>query len=111
MNKLKAIFTNTNVLKRIGITVLILLVFRILVWVPIPLVDVDYLTDFVKGNEFLAILNNFSGQALGNSSIMAMGISPYITASIVIQLLQMDIVPFLKEWGEQGEAGKQKLTV
>lgn len=110
MNKIKAIFTNTNVLKRIGITVLILLVFRILVWVPIPLVDVDNLTDFIKGNEFLAILNNFSGQALGNLSIMAMGISPYITASIVIQLLQMDIVPFLKEWGEQGEAGKQKIN-
>ena len=66
------------------------------------------MTDFIVHNEFLAILNNFSGGALGNLSIMAMGISPYITASIVIQLLQMDIVPVLKEWNEQGEAGKQK---
>lgn len=110
MNKLKAIFTNKNVLKRMGITILILLVFRILVWIPIPLIDVENLTGFIRQNEFLAILNNFSGQALGNLSIMAMGISPYITASIVIQLLQMDIVPILKEWGEQGEAGKQKIN-
>src|SRR5690554_803352 len=93
-----------------GITILILLVFRILVWIPIPLIDVENLTGFIRQNEFLAILNNFSGQALGNLSIMAMGISPYITASIVIQLLQMDIIPILKEWGEQGEAGKQKIN-
>ena len=110
MNKLKAIFTNKDVLKKMGITILILLAFRILVWVPIPLIDVQNLTGFIKQNEFLAILNNFSGQALGNLSIMAMGISPYITASIVIQLLQMDIIPILKEWGEQGEAGKQKIN-
>lgn len=110
MNKLKAIFTNKNVLKRLGITILILLAFRILIWIPIPLIDVDNLTGFIKQNEFLSILNNFSGQALGNLSIMAMGISPYITASIVIQLLQMDIVPVLKEWSEQGEAGKQKIN-
>lgn len=110
MNKLKAIFTNKDVLKKMGITILILLAFRILIWVPIPLIDVQNLTGFIKQNEFLAILNNFSGQALGNLSIMAMGISPYITASIVIQLLQMDIIPILKEWGEQGEAGKQKIN-
>jgi len=110
VNKLKAIFTNKDVLKKMGITILILLAFRILVWVPIPLIDVQNLTGFIKQNEFLAILNNFSGQALGNLSIMAMGISPYITASIVIQLLQMDIIPILKEWGEQGEAGKQKIN-
>lgn len=110
MNKIKAIFTNKDVLKRLGLTIIILLVFRILIWIPIPLIDVQNLTGFIKHNEFLAILNNFSGQALGNLSIMAMGISPYITASIVVQLLQMDIVPFLKEWGEQGEAGQQKLN-
>jgi len=76
VNKLKAIFTNKDVLKKMGITILILLAFRILVWVPIPLIDVQNLTGFIKQNEFLAILNNFSGQALGNLSIMAMGISP-----------------------------------
>ncbi len=110
MNKLKAIFTNTKVLKKIGITVFILLLFRILTWVPIPLLDTSGIQDFIKENEFLAILNNFSGNALGRFSIMAMGISPYITASIVVQLLQMDLIPKLKEWSEQGEAGERKLN-
>ncbi len=110
MNKVKAIFTSKDVLIKIAITIGILFLFRILTWVPIPLIDTAHLTDFITKNEFLAILNNFSGGALGNLSIMAMGVSPYITASIVVQLLQMDIVPFLKEWGEQGEAGQQKIN-
>ncbi|NLN50580.1 MAG: preprotein translocase subunit SecY [Acholeplasmataceae bacterium] len=110
MNKLKAVFTNTDVLKRIGITIFILLMFRILTWVPIPLLDTSGIQAFIRGNEFLAILNNFSGNALGRFSIMAMGISPYITASIVVQLLQMDFIPALKEWSEQGAAGERKLN-
>jgi preprotein translocase subunit SecY len=55
-------------------------------------------------------LDIFSGGALSNYSIVALGISPYITASIVIQLLQMDIVPALKEWAEEGEVGRRKLN-
>lgn len=58
---------------------------------------------------FVAILNNFSGQALERFSIMALGISPYITASIAVQMLQM-VIPQFKEWSEQGETGKQKLN-
>ena len=58
---------------------------------------------------FFAILNNFTGGALGRFSVLALGISPYITASIVIQLLQM-VVPSIKEWSEQGEEGKQKVN-
>lgn len=108
--KLKAVFTNPKLLKKIGITIFILFIFRILTWVPIPLLDTEGIQAFVKNNSFLAILNNFSGNALGRFSIMAMGISPYITASIVVQLLQMDIIPVLKEWSEQGEAGKRKLN-
>ena len=55
-------------------------------------------------------LDIFSGGALSNFSIVALGVSPYITASIVVQLLQMDIVPVLKEWSEEGETGKEKLN-
>jgi preprotein translocase subunit SecY len=110
MYRIKAIFSNVQLLKKIGITLLLLFIFRITTWIPIPLLDTSSITDFVASNGFLAILNNFTGNALGRFSIMAMGISPYITASIVIQLLQMDIVPILKEWSEQGETGKQKLT-
>lgn len=110
MDKLKAILANNKLLGKIGITLVILFIFRILTWVPIPLLNVDAITATIKNNSFLAILDNFSGNALGRFSIMAMGISPYITASIVVQLLQMDIIPILKEWGEQGEMGKRKLN-
>ena len=110
MNKLKAILANNKLLAKIGITLLFLFIFRILTWVPIPLLNVDAITATIKNNSFLAILDNFSGNALGRFSIMAMGISPYITASIVVQLLQMDIVPILKQWSEEGEAGKRKLN-
>lgn len=110
MDKLKAILANNKLLGKIGITLGILFIFRILTWVPIPLLNVDAITATIKNNSFLAILDNFSGNALGRFSIMAMGISPYITASIVVQLLQMDIIPVLKEWGEQGEMGKKKLN-
>lgn len=110
MYRIKAIFSNVQLLKRIGITLTLLFIFRITTWIPIPLIDTSSITDFISGNDFLAILNNFTGNALGRFSIMAMGISPYITASIVVQMLQMDIVPILKEWSEQGETGKQKLN-
>ncbi len=110
MYRIKAIFSNVQLLKRIGITLALLFIFRITTWIPIPLIDTSSITEFISGNDFLAILNNFTGNALGRFSIMAMGISPYITASIVVQMLQMDIVPVLKEWSEQGETGKQKLN-
>ncbi len=110
MEKLRAIFANTKLLTKIGITLLILFLFRALTWVPIPLLNTTQLQAFIAGSPFLAILNNFSGNALGRFSIMAMGISPYITASIVVQLLQMDLIPVLKEWSEQGEAGQKKLN-
>src|SRR5699024_717148 len=56
------------------------------------------------------LLNTFGGGALQNFSIFAMGIMPYITASIVMQLLQMDIVPKFSEWAKQGDAGRKKLN-
>ncbi|RIL86499.1 preprotein translocase subunit SecY, partial [Staphylococcus equorum] len=56
------------------------------------------------------LLNTFGGGALKNFSIFAMGIMPYITASIVMQLLQMDIVPKFTEWAKQGEVGRKKLN-
>ncbi|HET7578163.1 MAG TPA: preprotein translocase subunit SecY, partial [Bacillales bacterium] len=56
------------------------------------------------------ILNTFGGGALQNFSIFAMGIMPYITASIIVQLLQMDVIPKFTEWSKQGEMGRRKLT-
>src|SRR5699024_9440658 len=56
------------------------------------------------------LMNTFGGGALMNFSILAMGIMPYITASIVTQLLQMDVVPKFAEWARQGEVGRRKLA-
>lgn len=88
-------------------TALILLVWRLAYHVQLPMIDRELLSSEVSLFGFLDI---FSGGALSNYSIVALGISPYITASIVIQLLQMDIVPTLKEWAEEGEVGRKKLN-
>jgi preprotein translocase subunit SecY len=84
-----------------------LLVFRLLIFVPIPLFNTDLLKAWIENNEFFEILNNFGGNALEQASILALGITPYITASIVVQMLQM-VIPQLKEWQDQGESGHAK---
>lgn len=97
-------------MRRLLITVLILFVFKIVTYIPIPLLETSTIDNAMKNGGFLTFLNSFSGNALGNYSIAALGISPYITASIVTQMLQMDIVPAFKRWGEEGEAGRAKLN-
>ena len=106
---LKLVLSNTTILQRLGITLAILLVFKIGTFITIPLIDTTAITATFASSDFLGLLNTFSGGGLGNFSILALGISPYITASIVVQLLQI-VIPKLKEIGEQGEVGKQKLN-
>lgn len=108
-NKAKLILSNREVVLKILITFALLLVFKAGTYVPIPLLDSSRVTALVENNDFLSVLNAFSGGGLSNFSILALGISPYITASIVIQMLQM-VIPALHEWGEQGENGKEKLN-
>lgn len=109
-NKAKLILNNPSIRKKLLFTFLILFIYKIFTWIPIPLLDTTGLTAAIENSDFFVFLNTFSGGALGRFSIMALGISPYITASIVIQILQMDIVPLFKEWGEQGEIGKKKIN-
>lgn len=89
-------------------TAFALLVWRLGVKIKVPLFDVS--ADATGSNDLFGFLDIFTGGALSQFSILALGISPYITASIVIQLLQMDIIPQFKEWAEEGEAGKAKLN-
>jgi preprotein translocase subunit SecY len=86
-----------------------LIIFRIGTFIPVPNVNAAILGAQDKLNVF-GILNTFGGGALRQFSIFAMGIMPYITASIIIQLLQMDVVPKFTEWSKQGEAGRRKLA-
>ncbi len=107
LDKLKRIFSNPDIIQKITFTVLILFVFKLGTYIPIPLVDTVSIKSLIEGNSFLTILNTFSGGGLSQFSILALGISPYITSSIVVQMLQM-IIPKLKEWHDQGEIGKAK---
>ncbi len=108
--RILSILSNKKVMLRLLFTLGILLAVRLLSYITIPLFDTDQITRFINSSgSFIAILNNFSGQALERFSILALGISPYITASIAIQLLQM-VIPSFKEWSEQGETGKRRLN-
>lgn len=107
MNKLKRIFSNPDIIKRLAFTFLILLVFKLGTYIPVPLIDTNSIKQVLKDNDFLTILNTFSGGGLASFSVLALGISPYITSSIVVQMLGM-IIPAMKEWQEMGEQGKAK---
>lgn len=87
-----------------------LVIFRIVAVIPVPGVDPLRLKAFLAGNQFFGLLNIFSGGALDNLSVVMLGVSPYITASIIMQLCTM-MFPRLKEmYQEEGEAGRQKFN-
>ena len=92
-------------------TAAMLFVYRLGYFIQLPYIrSANVQAVYDSGKSMFGFLDIFSGGALSNFSIVALGVSPYITASIVVQLLQMDIIPVLKEWSEEGETGKQKLN-
>ena len=108
--RLKRVLSNRTVMLRIAFTFFVLMMFRIASHIPVPLYDTNAIKALIESSgSFFAILNNFSGQAMERFSILALGISPYITASIVVQLLQT-VLPTFKEWSEEGESGRAKLN-
>ncbi|CAH0347531.1 preprotein translocase subunit SecY [Bacillus sp. CECT 9360] len=98
-----------DIRNKIIFTLLMLVVYRIGTFIPVPNVNAELLATQDQLSVF-GVLNTFGGGALQNFSILAMGIMPYITASIIIQLLQMDVVPKFTEWSKQGEVGRRKLA-
>jgi preprotein translocase subunit SecY len=103
-------FQQPDIRKRLMFTFFILVVFRFVAHVPIPGVDTQALTDAFEGNAVLSYLNLFSGGALRKLSVAAMGVYPYITATIVMQLL-IPIVPSLQALSKEGEQGRNKITL
>ena len=95
--------------RRILVTLLILVVYRLAAHVPVPNVDPDKLREVFAANQLLGLLDMFSGGAMSSFSVMAMGVYPYITATIVIQLLQ-PIIPGLERLAQEGEAGRNKMN-
>ncbi|PTH66105.1 preprotein translocase subunit SecY [Staphylococcus arlettae] len=107
---LVSFFKTKEVRNKIFFTLAMLVIFKIGTYIPAPGVN-PAAFDSQQGSQGVTdLLNTFGGGALKNFSIFAMGIMPYITASIVMQLLQMDIVPKFTEWAKQGEAGRKKLN-
>lgn len=95
--------------QRIIFTLLMLVVFRIGSFIPVPNTNPEALKQIAAGGVF-DLLNTFSGGAFLNFSIFAMGIMPYITASIIVQLLTMDVIPKFAQWAKEGEVGRRKLA-
>lgn len=87
-----------------------LVIFRLAAHIPIPGVDTAALGKFLSGNQILGLLNIFSGGTMENFSIVMLGVAPYITSSIIFQLLTM-IIPSLEEMSKEGETGQQKISM
>jgi preprotein translocase subunit SecY len=98
--------------KRILFTLLVLIVYRIGAFIPVPNINTDILKlqDQANTGGVFGLLNTFSGGALFQFSIFAMGIMPYITASIIVQLLSMDVIPAFTQWAKEGDVGRKKLA-
>ena len=106
-DKITQIWQQKNLRKKILFTALVFLVFRALAHIPVPAIDITRLNSLFASSQFLSLLNIFSGGTLSRFSIAAVGISPYITASIVMQLSAM-VFPTLKEMQKEGESGRAK---
>lgn len=110
INKLKLIVKDKGLRNRILFVLGALILFRALAVIPIPGIDVARLNEFFANNQFLGLLNIFSGGGLANLSIVMLGVSPYITSSIVMQLTTMMSDKMKALYHEEGEAGKKKFS-
>jgi preprotein translocase subunit SecY len=109
LDTLKGAIKSPDIRKRIIFTLGIFLAFRFLAHIPVSGVNLTALRDLFAGNQFLGLLNIFSGGTLANFSIMALGLNPYINASIILQLLTM-VFPKLEELQKEGESGRRKIS-
>lgn len=106
---LKNAFRNKDIRKKIIFTLLLLLLFRVGCYIPIPGLTRDTFASAVTGNDFLSLMSGITGSALANGTLFALGIGPYINASIIMQLLTVGI-PALERLSKQGEEGRKKIT-
>lgn len=106
---LTQIFTLPDLRKRVIYAAVLLVIARILAQIPLPGVDIEALKNFFGRNQLFGLLNMFSGGAMENFSIIMMGVGPYITSSIIVQLLTM-IIPSLEELNKEGESGRAKIN-
>ncbi|OGM01269.1 preprotein translocase subunit SecY [Candidatus Uhrbacteria bacterium RIFOXYC2_FULL_47_19] len=106
---LRQIWKTTDLRYSVLFVLLMLVIFRVAAHIPIPGVDTVALKDFFDQNQVLGMFNVFSGGTMESFSIVALGVGPYITASIIFQLLAM-IVPRLEEMQKEGQSGQEKIN-
>jgi len=110
MKKLQTIIKDRSLRNRILFVLGALIVFRLLAAVPIPGIDTLRLNQVLNTNQFIGFLDVFSGGGLSNLSIVMLGVGPYITASIIMQLLTVMVPSLKKLYSEEGEAGRKKFS-
>ena len=108
MKKIVAILKNKDVRERILFTLMMFLVFRIGSNITVPGVE---LTSSLGDTDVLSLMNLLGGGALQNFSVFALGVSPYITSSIIVELLSKDVLPALTELSKQGQSGRKKIEM
>lgn len=108
--KILQVFKTPELRNKILFVLGIFVVFRIMANIPIPGIATEKLRQFFEGNQFFGLLNIFSGGALDNLSIVMLGLGPYITATIILQLLTMIFPALEKIYKEEGERGRQRFN-
>lgn len=106
---LKNAFKNKEVRTKLLITIGLLFIYRLGCWIPVPGIAADVYAQSVTSDSLLGLLSGITGSALQNGALFAIGITPYINASIILQLLTVAI-PRLQEYQKQGDDGKRKIT-
>ena len=109
LETIKNCFKNKEIRKKIWITLLLLLIFRLGCYIPVPGINAETFRSAIKNQSFLDIMSSISGGSLANATLFALGISPYINASIIVQLLSVGI-PALERLSKQGEEGRKKIA-
>ncbi len=109
LNTLRNIFSVPELRRKLLITLAIAATFRLLAHIPVPSINTESLKLLFSQNQLLSLLDIFSGGTLANFSIMALGLSPYINASIILQLLTM-VIPKLEALSKEGESGREQIN-
>ncbi len=109
-DKITFLFKNKELRNKFIFVFFLFVVFRVAANIPIPGIGTENLRKFFAQNQFLGLLNIFSGGALSNFSIVLLGLGPFITATIILQLLTMIFPALEKMYKEEGEQGRQKFN-
>ena len=108
LNFFKEVFKKGELRRKVVFTLGILFVFRLGAGIAIPYIDTSAITSAATSSGIFGIMNMLGGGTLEKFSLFSLGVSPYITSSIIIELLSMDVVPALTQWNKEGNTGKKK---